>query len=214
MNKSKKSLLEEKLQAYLPFIEAVVELFQPFVEIAVHDLLEGKLIAVYHNISQRKVGDATPINELKVEINQFPDYFSPYVKRNWDGRNLKCTSITIRDEKRTPIGLVCINVDTTFFAETKKIMETFLKIAPEAESPIECFGGNYQDLITQLIEEYLSENKLHIRHLKRDQKKELVHHLYHRGAFNYKNAPPFISDYLKICRATVYNYLKELGSKP
>jgi len=213
MPKKQPTTLNKKLENYVPFMEAVSELFDPFVEIAVHDLKEGKLVALYNNISQRKVGDKTPLQELKVDFSKLPDHFSPYFKKNWDGRNLKCTSITVRDDNGKPIGLICINVDTTFFAETKQIMDAFLKISSEAESPIECFGGDYQDLITQIIEEYLSEQKLNVRYLNRLQKKQLVHHLYHHGAFNYKNAPPFISEYLKISRATVYNYLKELGEK-
>ncbi len=42
---------------YEPLIKAIVELFHPFVEAAVHDLEKGKLVAIYHNMSQRKVGD-------------------------------------------------------------------------------------------------------------------------------------------------------------
>ena len=68
---------------YEPFIKAIVDLFHPFVEAAVHDLSKGKLVAIYHNISQRKVGDSSPLHELKVSTNQFPDYFDPYYKRNW-----------------------------------------------------------------------------------------------------------------------------------
>ena len=213
MSKKRSTILEKKLEFFVPFIEAVAELFDPFVEIAVHDFKAAKLVALYNNISQRKVGEKTALEELKVDYSKFPDHFPSYFKKNWDGRNLKCTSITIRDEEGKPIGLICINVDTTFFAETKQIMEAFLKISSDAESPVECYGGDYQDLITRIIEEYLSEQKLNIRHLNRLQKKQLVHHLYHRGAFNYKNAPPFISEYLKISRATVYNYLRELGGK-
>ena len=68
---SKKSF-EKELQRYLPFIEAIVELFHPYVEAAVHDLRSGKVAAIYHNISRRKVGDATPIRELNVDAGKFP----------------------------------------------------------------------------------------------------------------------------------------------
>jgi predicted transcriptional regulator YheO len=209
--KSSDEVLSRKLKAYLPFIEAIAELFHPFVEIAVHDLIEDKLVALYHNISQRKVGDQTTLGDLKQSYGKFPDFFSPYYKKNWDGRKLKCTSITLRDDQGEAIGLICINVDTTFFTETKQIVDLFLAVSKEAESPIESFGEDCQNVIKRIVDEYLLEYKLNIRHLNRVQKREAVHSLYQRGAFNYKNAPPFIAEYLNISRATVYNYLKELS---
>ncbi len=43
-----------------PIIEAIVELFHPFVEVAVHDLEKGKIVALYNNLSRRAVGEASP----------------------------------------------------------------------------------------------------------------------------------------------------------
>lgn len=49
--------LDKKMLVLLPFIESIVQLFHPFVEVAVHDLSEVKVIVLYHNISQRKIGN-------------------------------------------------------------------------------------------------------------------------------------------------------------
>ena len=46
---------------YETFIQAIVELFHPFVEVAVHDLETGKIVALYNNLSGRKVGDTSPL---------------------------------------------------------------------------------------------------------------------------------------------------------
>lgn len=192
---------------YEPMIKAVVELFNPFIEAAVHDLEQGKLVAIYHNLSQRKVGDASPLKELKVITEDFPDYFAPYYKKNWDGRPLKCTSITIRDEKGKAIGLICFNVDTSFIQDAHKLLETFLKIKDDAENPIEIFGRQCEEQATAIIQQYLEEKHLSLNHLNRNQKKELVQHLYHKGIFNFKNAAPFIAKHLNISRASVYNYI-------
>ncbi len=62
------------------YVEAVTELFYPFVEGAIHDLTIGKVVAIYNNFSKRKVGDVTPLQELKVPIAEFPDYLTPYYK--------------------------------------------------------------------------------------------------------------------------------------
>ena len=101
---------------YEPLLKALVELFHPFAEAAVHDLEKGVVVAIYHNLSQRKVGDRSPLKELEVDVHDFPDYFAPYYKENWDGRPLKSTSITLRNKKGKAVGLICINVDTSFMA--------------------------------------------------------------------------------------------------
>lgn len=194
-----------------PMIKAIVELFDPFVEVAVHDLKQGKIIALYHNISQRSVGDPSPLNELRVATQDFPDYFTPYYKKNWDKRPLKCTSITIRNDQGIPVALICINVDTSVFQDAHQLLNRFLKATASAENPIELFGGQCEEQTTALIQGYLKERHLSLTHLNRDQKRELVQHLYHKGVFNFKNAAPFLATQLKISRASIYNYIKQIG---
>jgi predicted transcriptional regulator YheO len=196
---------------YEPMIQAVVELFHPFVEAAVHDLEQGKVFAIYHNISQRKVGEASPLKELKVEIKDFPDFFSPYYKQNWDGRSLKCTSITMRNEKGVPIGLICINADVSVFQDGCKLLEAFLTIKGTAGNPIEIFGSECESQAERVIQQFLDEKHLSLNHLSRDQKKELVQRLYRKGVFNFKNAAPFIAKKLNTSRASIYNHIKQIG---
>lgn len=193
-----------------PLVQAIVELFHPFVEAAVHDLEQGKLVAIYHNISQRKIGEPSPLNELKVNTKDFPAYFTPYYKQNWDGRPLKCTSITMRNKKGDPIGLICLNIDTSFFQDGYRLLEAFLKTKSEAENPIEIFGSQCEEQADGVIQRYLDEMHLSLTHLTRDQKKELVQRLYRKGIFNFKNAAPFIAKKLNTSRASVYNYIKQI----
>ncbi len=195
---------------YEPLIKAVVELFHPFVEAAVHDLEKGKVVAIYHNISQRKIGDKSPLKELKVNTQDFPDYFTPYYKNNWDGRPLKCTSITLRDKKGKAVGLICINVDTSFVHDAHRVLDAFLKTKEEAENPIEIFGAHCEDQAMAFLQQYLEEKNISLNFLNREQKKEVVQHLYQKGIFNYKSAAPFIAKKLNISRASVYNYIKQL----
>lgn len=198
---------------YEPLINAVVEVFHPFVEVAVHDLQKGKVVAIYHNISQRKVGEPSPLKELKISTKDFPDYFSPYYKQNWDGRALKCTSITIRSKKGKPIGLICLNIDVSHFEEGFQLLKTFLKTKDEAENPIEIYGSQCDEHVEMAIKQFLDEKSLSINHLNRDQKKELVQQLYRKGIFNFKNAVPFIAKRLNTSRATIYNHIKNIGEK-
>lgn len=198
-----------ELKKHLIFIEGVVELFYPFVEGALHDLKSGTIAALYNNISQRKVGDKTPLRELKVPTTHFPDYFPPYYKTNWDGRKLKCISITLRNAENMPIGLVCFNVDMSVFQDMENKFSLFLKLKEGAENPVELFGEDWQGQIHLHIDRYLKEHKQTLAQLTRNQKKGLIRHLYAKGIFNYKNAVPLVSDILRISRASLYNYMKE-----
>ena len=193
-----------------PFIKAVVELFSPFVEVAVHDLEEGKIVALYNVLSRRKVGDASPLQELRVPTKDFPDYFAPYYKQNWDGRSLKCTSITLRDEKGKPVGLICLNADVSFFEEGMNLFQRFLTIQKEADNPVEMFGESFEKKASTLIRQYLDERQLTVSGMKREQKRELVQSLYTRGLFNYKNAAVFVAKKLRLSRASIYNHIKSM----
>lgn len=196
---------------YEPLIKAVVEVFHPFVEAAVHDLEKGRVVAIYHNISQRQVGEPSPLKELKISTVDFPDYFSPYYKQNWDGRSLKCTSITMRNKNGKPIGLICLNIDASFFQDGYQLLKSFLKIEQEAENPIEIYGSQCEEQAEGVIKQFLEEKQLSLNHLNRDQKKELVQQLYRKGVFNFKNAAPFIAKKLKTSRASIYNYIRQIG---
>lgn len=198
---------------YESFIKAIIELFHPFVEAAVHDLVSGKIVAIYHNLSQRKVGDTSPLHELKVDIDTFPDHFPSYYKKNWDGRPLKCTSITIRDSKGKPTGLICFNVDTSFAFDTVKLLDSFLKTKTNAENPVELFGSHAEDQVNSFIQKYLKEHNLSISHLNNKQKQVLVQTLYHKGIFNFKNAAPLLAENLGVTRASIYNYIRKIGKE-
>lgn len=194
---------------YEPLIQAIVELFHPFLEAAVHDLEEGKVVAIYHNISQRQVGEPSPLKELKVDTKDFPEYFSPYYKQNWDGRPLKCTSITMRNKKGIPVGLICLNMDTSSFQDGYRLLGAFLKTKETAENPVEIFGSQCEEQAMLIIQHYLDEKQLSLSHLTRTQKKELAQRLYQKGIFNFKNAAPFIAQKLNISRTSIYNYIKQ-----
>lgn len=191
-------------------VQGMVELFYPFVEGAIHDLKSGTIAAIFNNLSQRKVGDPTPLKELNVKTEQFPDYFPPYYKTNWDGKRLKCISFTVRDSNGTAIGLVCFNLDISLFQDLESKFSALLQLTQPSENPIDLFGDNWQDQVHAHIEHFLKDHKLTLGRLSRINKKELIVSLYNKGIFNFKNAAPFVADILKISRASLYNYMKEV----
>jgi predicted transcriptional regulator YheO len=149
---------------------------------------------------------------LNINIKDFPDYFPPYYKKNWDGRSLKCTTVTLRDSKEKPIGVICFNVDVSFAQETNKLLDLFLKPKLKGENPIELHGSGCEEQVSLFIEQYLNDHKISLKHISKNQKQDLVQFLYQKGLFDFKNAAPFVAQELNISRATVYNYIKKIGA--
>jgi len=201
---------QDRIQPYVPMIEGSVALFAPFLEIAIHDIETGKIIAIYNNISNRKVGDPSPLAELKTPVEKFPNVFDPYYETNWNGHKIKCTSVTIRDENEKPILIICFNFDTAVFQDMQMNLKTFLEVKENADNPVELFNEDWQGKIDTFIEDYLSKNKLILNHLTRGQKQLLAQELSKHGVFFYKNAPQYVAKKLHLSRATIYNYLKIL----
>lgn len=198
------------IQPYLPMVEGVVKLLHPYAEGAIHDLTEGKIVALFNNISKRKIGDPSVVTELGVDIKDFPDVFDPYHKTNWDGRTLKCTSITVRDEHGTPVGLVCINFDTTVFEEMNSQLGAFLTLQNAASlNPVEQFAVDWKRQVNECINAYAIEHNVALSVLSKEEKSRLIKQMYNHGLFNYRDAASYIAKALGVSRTTIYNYLKE-----
>lgn len=202
--------IHPNIAAYMPMLEGIVNLLYPYAEGAVHDLQKGQVIAIYNTMSKRKVGDPSPLTELGIEVKDFPDVFAPYYKTNWDGTKLKCTSITVRDNAGEPIGLLCLNFNTSAFETMHLQLGTFLGLRnQDGLNPIEQFAENWRQQITDSISEYAARNNIAPSALSKSQKSELVGKLYDHGLFNYRDAAAYIGQTLGVSRTTIYNYLKE-----
>lgn len=201
---------QPKISALEPMVEGIVKLLYPYAEGAIHDLQEGKIIALYNNISKRKIGDPSVVTELGVDVKDFPDVFDPYYKTNWDGRKLKCTSVTVRDDAGVPIALVCINFDTTVLENMSLQLEGFLKLKNSAAlNPVEQFAVDWRKQANDFIESYAAERNIAPTILTKKDKTEIVKRLYTHGLFNYRDAASHIASILGVSRTTIYNYLKE-----
>jgi len=199
------------LAAQLSMLEGVTKLFHPYVEAVLHDLQTGNIAAIYNNLSKRAVGDRSAISKFVGDsIDEFPDVFEPYYKTNWNGKKFKCVSITIRDGGGKPIGLACLNFDTSVFGHMSQSLTDLLTVvSKEAQNPIEQFTDDWQARVNECVGNYLRENHATLGALSKEQKRQAVNRLYNHGLFNYRNAAAYISEQLRVSRATIYNYLKE-----
>ena len=117
-------LLEQVMQ----IAQALGETFAPFCEVVVHDLLhpDHAILAIHNNLSGRKIGaPATELGLARIFDSEFPQIVSNYANQLSDGRQVKSTSVGIKDSRGRYIAALCLNVDLTLFRGLQNVLELF-----------------------------------------------------------------------------------------
>jgi predicted transcriptional regulator YheO len=204
--------MNKELKHYFAIAEAISTLFYPHVEVVIHDLRTGCIVAIFNNFSKRKVGDESLLSE---DLSRLPDIFPPYTKVNWDGRKLKSVTATVKNQNNTPIGLFCINFDISKWKAMHHLIGEWIQLPADIEKPEVLFEDDWRERINTYVSNYLQKQGISIAVLAKDRskKKELVHILHAAGAFKAKHAASYVAEVLCLSRATIYNYLATQGNQ-
>lgn len=197
------------LEPHLPICEAVVALFHPLAEVAVHDIRRDRIVAIWNPISERRVGDRSLIDELPA----YPDgarVIGPYPKVLADGRAITSVSVVLRNAKGARRGLLCINFDRSPFDGAAGFLTRFA--AAIEERPPELFDHDWREQILLVVDEECRTRRLRRDRLTRDQRLALVRVLDERGLFSTRHAAAHAARALGVSRTTVYALLKEARS--
>lgn len=201
--------MKKEFTPYLPIAEAICQLLAPHAEVLIHDLETHRIAAIFNNYSKRRVGDESLIGE-NGKIDNFPDYFPPYYKRNIDGRKIKSTSVTIRDKQGRAVGLLCINLDVSVMEQFQHFLDSFVQAQEPAAQPEKLFKDDWAEKIHQYIHEYLQKRNIHLSAMSRKERNHLIEDLYKNGAFNAVKSADHIAEMIGISRATMFNHLAKL----
>ncbi|WON76975.1 transcriptional regulator [Serratia sp. UGAL515B_01] len=196
------------LTRYHAIADAIALLFAPYAEIAIHDLTSQTLVYIANNRSQRELGEDSNLSDLQDDYDL--QVIGPYLKRNWDGSQLRSISAVLRDDQGDPIGLMCINLDISVLENAKAALDLFLAGNVLQSQPDVLFHDDWQERINSFIHPWLQQRQLTLSTLNGTSRRALVEALYQEGAFKGKNAAGYVAKVLGIGRATVYNYLKNL----
>lgn len=196
------------LAPHFPVADAIAALFRPHVEVVVHDLRAMKIAHIANPISKRKVGDSS-------SGDRFPDealmqqVIGPYRKTNTDGRNLRCITAVIRDEKGHPHGMLCVNFDVTMLERVRDSLGTlaFLPPSPEPES---FFHDNWRQVLERIVGDHETGLGMSVRALDTTGRRELIARLHEARILDIRNAAPAVASRMGISRALLYRYLKEI----
>ena len=177
-------------------VEAVAqglsEFFGESIEVVVHDFADPdrSILAMYGNLTGRRVGDPAP------------------------GRPLKASTVFLRDGSGSIIGALSVNYDLTETLLLSNSLERFSR-RTSAESAVEAapivgngVGGQIERAFAEAADAVGRPAPL----MARAQKVRVVHDLERRGIFLIKGAVDEVAQLLGVSRYTVYNYRKEVSA--
>jgi len=194
----------------------VGEMFAPDLEAIVHDLRQpdSSIIAITNgHVTGRKVGDATSDLGRRRLRGEVPDRIVNYQNESPLGEPMRSSTLAIRGPEGQRLGAISFNFRLTAFQDFAKFMATFVsgQHYDFLESKEQFFFKTPKEEIREVYRQFLVQKGLQGRMLSKDQKREVVQYFYEHGHFNKRGIVTEIADMLKLTRATVYRYLKQVA---
>lgn len=207
-----------ELKKYIPIAEGIVKTFGDNCEVVIHNLQypERSLVYVAGNITNRKPG--APVTNIVLEAlraNDKRDFFG-YKTQTKDGKQLKSSTIFIRNAEDEVIGCLCINIDITQFQVCSNILEHFISVYKDSAEEIkkdEYFGQDIGEVIGDIMLQVINASKIPVNLMQKEDKIQIVNELDRKGVFLVKGAVEQVAVALGVSRYTIYNYLEEIRVK-
>lgn len=199
--------MAEFLASFVPVADAIASLLRPYAEVVIHDLGTGTIHHIANRLSRRGPGDASLTDVDDVAMLDKP-VVGPYAKTNWDGRSLKSVTAVLRDGRRKPVGLLCINLDVSMFEALQSVSKDFLRFADTDERPSALFRNDWREEINDIVGQFLVDHGTTLAAMSIGDREALVAELASRGLFDVRNAVGYITQLLGLSRATLYKTLK------
>ena len=205
-SKEQRVLVEQLKQV----AKGLAETFAPFCEVVVHDLLhaEHAIVAIHNNLSGREEGDpATELGLARMADETYPQVIANYANQFADGRQVKSTSIGIKDSNGHYVAALCMNVDLTLFGTLKNMLGQFVS-TDDTTGVRELLDPPGADGIRQRIDQFAARLATTPRALKTAERRALMSELRESGSMEVRRAMEIVALHLGVSRATVYNDAK------
>jgi len=190
--------------------EGLAQTFAPFTEVVVHDLLDPAhaVLAVHNNLSGRQKGDpATELGLARIMDPEYEQVIANYPNQFADGRQVKSTSIGIKDSEGRYVAALCMNVDLTLFHGFQSALNKFTAVEG-ATRVSESLDPSGADGIRARIDEFAARMAATPRSLKAESRRVLMKELKAAGLLEVRRAMDTIAAHLGVSRATVYSDAK------
>ena len=204
---SEQSLLLDQVKQ---IADGLAQTFAPFCEVVVHDLLDPAhaVLAIHNNLSGRDIGHpATELGLARIMDPAFEQVIANYPNRFADGRQVKSTSIGIKDSEGQYIAALCMNIDLTVFQGFQGMLNQFaaLQASAPANETLDPAGA---ESIRARIDQFAARLATTPRALKADDRRAVVKELKTAGLLDVRRAMEIVAAHLGVSRASVYSYAK------
>lgn len=218
---------ERLLAVFSQLVEPIGRSLPASSEVILHDLslLPNSIVAVYGDVTGRRVGDpATDLLLRGLASGNFETTVG-YETKLADGRKLKSSTMIIRDVSGNAVAAFCINSDISVWESLSGIAAMMMGGAvpgiPSAtkehigdtapkEAVAEVFVKDVDELASLLIHQAIEESGIPVELMHKQHKIEVVRALKSRGMFMLRDAVEMIAASLNCTRFTIYNYLNEI----
>lgn len=217
---------ERLIAVFSSLVEPLGQSLPASTEVVLHDLslLPNSIVAVYGNVTGRRVGDPSTDLLLEQSVSGFRSVLG-YQGVLHDGRIIRSSTIILRDVFDQPIGALCINSDVSAWSVVEQVARSMMgetsntpsgALARSSEVDLtveEAYASNVEELAAHLIKMAVGRVGVPVEYMKKENKVEVVRDLKERGMFLIREAVEMVAESLNVTRFTIYNYLNELSSE-
>ncbi|AMW83537.1 YheO-like PAS domain [Pseudomonas yamanorum] len=189
--------------------EGLSKTFSPFCEVVLHDLRDPQhtIMAIHNNLSGRQPGDpATELGLARIADPEYPQVIANYQNQFADGRQVKSTSIGIKDSTGKYVAALCMNVDLSLFRGLQGMLEQFGSVSGDRLA--ESLDPSGADAIRARIDQFAARLATTPRALKAADRRLLMQELKEAGVMDIRRAMETVASHLGVSRAAVYTYAK------
>ncbi len=203
----------------LDFVSRLVNVlgqtFGKHCEIVVHDFNspESSIIAIANgSLTGREVGDTLDSLGFQLLKTHPASDLLNYRTKTKDGKELRSSSVFLRDEKGQIFGALCVNVDVSALLKAQEWVQEALGSASTTID--ERFERSVDEVLETLIQNAISSVGKNTADMTREEKVAIVAYLETKGAFLIRYSVERVAELLGMTKYTIYNYLDEIRNKP
>lgn len=222
----------KNLLPYFSVAELIARTF-PDAEVVLHDLSLPQHSVIYvanGTVTGRKVGQTFHhLIEKAVFAGNPEDGVVDNYTFEKDGRQIRSSSLLIRNEQKKLIGALCINIDTTQASALLNLAQGLLtgrradtnlgsKALPDSSEqrcPVTVEKSSEESVrqfVNNMVDSMIRELELEGKHTKEDRL-ELIRFMDERGVFLVKGSMEYVAGKLGLSKVTLYGYLDKIHGK-
>lgn len=193
-------------------VEGLARTFAPLCEVVLHDLSDPNhsIVMIENNLSGRKVGDpATELGLARISESEFPDLLVNYANCFDDGRDVKSTSIGLKDSSGKYVAAICLNVDVSYLTSFSAYLGDLARAAP-LDGPSENLKPRNQPEISDFIQSFAANRNKDPRALSSNDKRTLIARMQEEGLLDRRGAADKVAKLIGGSRSSIYYYLEKI----